>query len=683
MTRNLKILYPDIPFAAQSITANISSSTYLKRTITGSRCDFHSLSARSADDLWINYDLGSGYSQAASYLAIADADKLTGKTVDKAILRGSAQSAFTPSSISGLRAWYDGTRAVFHSNGIVTQWDDLSGYGNHLTQTTSAKRPARTRSDNKENLIAYSQNFSNAEWDLYQYGANPVVVTSNTTTAPDGTTTGSTITAGSGTQLWGFRYQQSATFPITTNSSADKRFSVYLKYNNYANVWVGEVNDAAWHGAAFNISTGTYIGKTNLTGTPTIESVGNGWYRIMMVIPSVDDHRMGAAVYFNNGNVGSPASLTLTGSEAFYCWGAQVQQTDRDTDYISTSGYRQPGGVNKNTAIFFDGLANYLDGNSLSSYFTGNDTPYSFLAVIKKYSSASEDTIFSAGNSGTNTPYVRLRTSGTTSYRIDRVDDAAGGAAANPAQAVTSNTRIIAVSFSGSSVSVWEDGTKYVNGSAHNVGTITLNVGALGVLKRVGQLDYLDGIICEFCLYNVALSDSDIDALNVYAASKWQTTPVLSSLDIDSTDLVGTASQDYSESTTESSAFRHWWLQLGNSNDDGSDYRFSKAYFGAPFDFNRDPVWGRSWITLAPHQGTRRQVWNFSFTWQGISDAKVTEFVTKIGKYKDVNPVWLSTNSYHDVLGDAEAVYCTITEYSITPECVNNNEITIDFQEMI
>jgi hypothetical protein len=52
-------------------------------------------------------------------------------------------SGFNPKSIAGLAAWYDATVAssITLTSGFVSQWNDLSGAGRHLTQSVEADRP--------------------------------------------------------------------------------------------------------------------------------------------------------------------------------------------------------------------------------------------------------------------------------------------------------------------------------------------------------------------------------------------------------------------------------------------------------------------------------------------------------------------------------------------------------------
>ncbi len=58
------------------------------------------------------------------------------------LLRPTA-SGFNPKRLAGLSAWYDATVAssITLTSGFVSQWNDLSGTGHHLTQSVEADRP--------------------------------------------------------------------------------------------------------------------------------------------------------------------------------------------------------------------------------------------------------------------------------------------------------------------------------------------------------------------------------------------------------------------------------------------------------------------------------------------------------------------------------------------------------------
>lgn len=55
-------------------------------------------------------------------------------------------TGFNPKSISGLAAWYDAsnTASITLNGSTVSQWSDLSGNGNHATQSTANNQPAYT-----------------------------------------------------------------------------------------------------------------------------------------------------------------------------------------------------------------------------------------------------------------------------------------------------------------------------------------------------------------------------------------------------------------------------------------------------------------------------------------------------------------------------------------------------------
>jgi hypothetical protein len=74
-----------------------------------------------------------------------------------------ATASFSPSDISGLVAWYDASNAgsITESGGAVSQWNDLSGNGYHLTQGTGANQPTTgTRTQNSLNAI----DFDGSDW---------------------------------------------------------------------------------------------------------------------------------------------------------------------------------------------------------------------------------------------------------------------------------------------------------------------------------------------------------------------------------------------------------------------------------------------------------------------------------------------------------------------------------------
>lgn len=74
---------------------------------------------------------------------------------------GGAVAPFTPSSIAGLKAWYDAadTATISVSGSAVTQWNDKSANAYNLTQATAARRPiSGVNTQNSKNVVSFDGN---------------------------------------------------------------------------------------------------------------------------------------------------------------------------------------------------------------------------------------------------------------------------------------------------------------------------------------------------------------------------------------------------------------------------------------------------------------------------------------------------------------------------------------------
>lgn len=88
-------------------------------------------------------------------------------------------TAFAPSSLTGLAAWYDASDAasITHTSGAVSQWADKSGNARHYTQSTGANRPATgTRTLSGLNLIDFdgTSDYLDGPLSALNYGATTV-----------------------------------------------------------------------------------------------------------------------------------------------------------------------------------------------------------------------------------------------------------------------------------------------------------------------------------------------------------------------------------------------------------------------------------------------------------------------------------------------------------------------------
>lgn len=170
------------------------------------------------------------------------------------------------------------------------------------------------------NLVKHSQEIDNADWTKLNS-----TVTSNSTTAPDGTLTADTLVANSGSgndRLYGV----GSTTVVNGNKYTH---SVYAKKKDYD--WVilyGLGTQVQW----FNINTGT-LGNISGTGDAKIENIGNGWYRLSFTVTASSSSGV-----FYHGPVNANGSLVCTssGSQGTYVWGSQLEQSEYVTSYIPT-----------------------------------------------------------------------------------------------------------------------------------------------------------------------------------------------------------------------------------------------------------------------------------------------------------------------------------------------------------
>jgi len=179
------------------------------------------------------------------------------------------------------------------------------------------------------NLLQYSEQFNNGV-----YNQSNVSVTSNSTIAPNGTTTADTITD---TASSGLILQTSA----SVNEGATVTLSQYCKRSNNDWIYLGMGRSGVTtYGEVvgfFNLATGA-TGSNITYGAGVfvslnIENVGNGWYRCSLT--AYVSSATAYVVYSGNANANGVPFVSDIGDARFQ-WGAQLVEGSTAKDYQRT-----------------------------------------------------------------------------------------------------------------------------------------------------------------------------------------------------------------------------------------------------------------------------------------------------------------------------------------------------------
>jgi hypothetical protein len=221
-----------------------------------------------------------------------------------------------------------GTMATQNANAVAITGGTING--TTIGATTPAAITATTITGQTEvlkgtgsNLILQSQTFTNASWTK-----DGATATASGVTAPDGTSTGQTLTESATTAE--HRMYQSITSVATTYT-----WSIYAKPNGRNFIRIA--NASATRCANFNISTGT-VGTISSGTTATITDAGNGWYRCSMTGAStVSPDFMTINLANVDAGTGSSYSYAGNGTSGAFFWGSQIEVGNTLNTYIPTT----------------------------------------------------------------------------------------------------------------------------------------------------------------------------------------------------------------------------------------------------------------------------------------------------------------------------------------------------------
>lgn len=193
--------------------------------------------------------------------------------------------------------------------------------------STATYYDGKTTAKAEENLILQSQTFDS--WTL-----NNSSVSSNTSVAPDSTSTADTLTASATTAF--HAVVRNVSIPI---SGVTYQVSVYAKVGTASLMQFFSNNGLnATDRVNFDLSAGTVTTASGAYSGASIVSVGNGWYRCIIPITSVSTVASGIYFAITDSSTASRAnSWAAAGTETILLWGAQVEQRSSVTAYTPTT----------------------------------------------------------------------------------------------------------------------------------------------------------------------------------------------------------------------------------------------------------------------------------------------------------------------------------------------------------
>jgi hypothetical protein len=321
------------------------------------------------------------------------------------------------------------------------------------------------------NLLTYSQDYTNAVWTK----ATGCTVNNSATIAPDGTQTANSISQTTNGDTNGV-YRTGAIF------QSGRTVSLYLKAGEITSVTAQNGAGQQW---TFNLTTGVFS-SVNAVYTTSSVSVGNGWWRLQIVLGSV-----AGTDFFIGATSGASAY------NKFYMWGFQIEALAFSTSYIATTS-AQVTRASDNAS---------MTGTNFSSWYN-NQQGTLYAENLKTTSGGSASFGVASISNGTSSNSTNLYINPTVSLTdIDVLNNGAtqfsyySGAYAKKQ----------AVSFANNSMAGSSGGTI----STSSTGLVPSNVNqlVLGNVYSTSQSYQLNGWIKKLAYYPIAVTSAQLQAL--------------------------------------------------------------------------------------------------------------------------------------------------------------------------
>jgi hypothetical protein len=356
----------------------------------------------------------------------------------------------------------------------------------------------------RSNLTLWSEQFDNAWW-----GKTNLSITANTTTSPSGVVNADTLDEGSASSA--HRLLGSA---VSITLGSNNSFSLYVKKDTmrYFRIAINDINDTGrWIAAQFDLDNQTFTtgaGSTvgSVVSSASIQSVGNGWFRVNVVGSLAVTTSVFPVVFSSDGTAINPIDTRggnsyLGTNKTLFIWGAQLEAGAYATSYIPTTS----ASVTRNADII---SRNNIFTNGLITASGGT-----WFVDLRNVRALSRDGISNGillGSVATNGLSIR-NGSGTSFPAIFKY---ISGGATQILGTISAGTSKLAFKWNGSTADVFLNGIKVVSATAFTPTNMDSISAAIGDVPAN---------INSMMLFPTPLSDSDLqlltgDSFDSYAA---------------------------------------------------------------------------------------------------------------------------------------------------------------------
>ena len=331
--------------------------------------------------------------------------------------------------------------------------------------------PART------NLLLWSQDFSNAVWQVFRG-----TVFSNVITAPDGTLTADKFEENADTGQHFLRQ------PITMTAGNDYTFFTYAKAAELTSFELRS-SSANWTArSVFNLEEGTV---NTIGGSATITELPDGWYKCAITGACTVTSSISAEI---TSSVGAGSA-----GQGLYLWGAQLEQGAYPTSYIPTSGATATRVADTSSTT---GLSNLIGDSEGTIFFDGSMVTDNSNVRISLSDGTSNNSI-AFGLNGNGNTQIAGAVGGVVQFSLFN------------SGILTENVNAkVAFTYKPNDFSLWVDGVKRLSSNSG----LTFPNGTLTDIRfdSGAGSNIFYGNVNELTIFDVALTDEEITDLTGY-----------------------------------------------------------------------------------------------------------------------------------------------------------------------